>query len=366
MANEPTIDIEALLAPVSEDSPAGTDPRGAPEWAQIKQARQSHGENDPFGATEVMPADWGAVIKLGSGLLASQGKHIELACDLTEALVHKHGFPGLRDGLRLIRELQARYWEGLFPTLDTSDETSIEESLLDRCGPLNGLNTNIVNAIATIPVTRVSGDNYSWLLYNDSRYVENVGRKDPAARAQLIADGRPDPEAVDAVIAATPWQFYGAAVEAIEASVSELKQLDDLIDEKYAPIGDEGPTLQGIRQTLEECQAFFGRVYRQKKPVAPGEEAAGEEAGMAAGEAVPSGPVTLAPRDRGDAIRRLRAVAEFFQRTEPHSPVAYLVQRAANWGEMSLEQWLAEVIKDSSTLGQLRETLGIKPPEGEY
>jgi len=55
----------------------------------------------------------------------------------------------------------------------------------------------------------------------------------------------------------------------------------------------------------------------------------------------------------------LAEIAAFFQKTEPHSPVAYLVQRAVKWGNMPLDSWLQEVIKDPATLEQLNEMLGI-------
>lgn len=67
----------------------------------------------------------------------------------------------------------------------------------------------------------------------------------------------------------------------------------------------------------------------------------------------------IMPVDRADALRRLAAVAEFYRRTEPHSPVGPLVQRAARWGEMPLEELLQEVIKSEDVLGNLRETLGL-------
>jgi type VI secretion system ImpA family protein len=68
---------------------------------------------------------------------------------------------------------------------------------------------------------------------------------------------------------------------------------------------------------------------------------------------------TGAVRSRQDALKRLADVAEFFRKTEPHSPVSYLVQRAVKWGNMPLDNWLQEVIKDENVLGQLRETLGF-------
>lgn len=74
---------------------------------------------------------------------------------------------------------------------------------------------------------------------------------------------------------------------------------------------------------------------------------------------------SIEPVDRPDALRRLAGVAEFFRRTEPHSPVSYLVQRAILWGEMPLESWLEEVINNEDVLGRVRETLGLKQPKME-
>jgi type VI secretion system protein ImpA len=70
--------------------------------------------------------------------------------------------------------------------------------------------------------------------------------------------------------------------------------------------------------------------------------------------------VSLELQSRADALRQLAAVADYFRRTEPHSPVSYLIQRAVRWGAMPLEAWLQNVIHDESVLDQLRETLGLK------
>jgi len=52
--------------------------------------------------------------------------------------------------------------------------------------------------------------------------------------------------------------------------------------------------------------------------------------------------------------------AQYFRNNEPHSPVAYLVDRAVRWGGMSFERWLEEVVKDPNQLQSLYELLGIK------
>jgi type VI secretion system protein ImpA len=68
-----------------------------------------------------------------------------------------------------------------------------------------------------------------------------------------------------------------------------------------------------------------------------------------------------APQTRAQALAQLRAVAEYFRHTEPHSPVAYLAERAAKWGEQSLHVWLRGVVKDPAVCAQLEEMLGVPP-----
>ena len=71
-------------------------------------------------------------------------------------------------------------------------------------------------------------------------------------------------------------------------------------------------------------------------------------------------------QNRTQALAQLRSVADFFRQTEPHSPVAYLADKAAHWGEMSLHSWLSTVIKDPGLLAHLEELLGLKlPPQTE-
>jgi type VI secretion system protein ImpA len=87
--------------------------------------------------------------------------------------------------------------------------------------------------------------------------------------------------------------------------------------------------------------------------------------GGASGAAGRSGGAAGSVQGRRDALRRLAEIAAFFQRTEPHSPVAYLVQRAVKWGNMPLDGWLEDVIKDETVLGALRETLGLQTGSGD-
>jgi type VI secretion system protein ImpA len=66
---------------------------------------------------------------------------------------------------------------------------------------------------------------------------------------------------------------------------------------------------------------------------------------------------------REDALREMDRIAEFFRRTEPHSPLAYTLEEAVRRGRMSLAELLAEVLPDGDARASMLSRLGIRPPE---
>src|ERR1700685_1884328 len=124
-----------ILDPISAERPAGADLRWSSEWDRIKEARRADDSLDPgkWVKQERKIADWQTVQKLSAAALRERSKDIQLALWLTEANMRLHGFPGLRDGLRIVRELMIRYWDqGLYPSIDDGPE--------DRAGPFEWLN----------------------------------------------------------------------------------------------------------------------------------------------------------------------------------------------------------------------------------
>jgi type VI secretion system protein ImpA len=85
----------------------------------------------------------------------------------------------------------------------------------------------------------------------------------------------------------------------------------------------------------------------------------GKTAGGAASAGATGGPITT----RDQAYRQLREVAEFLRRTEPHSPVAPLLDRAVKWGSMSFESLVQDVVKSEDARQQIGELLGLRPTD---
>jgi type VI secretion system protein ImpA len=127
------------------------------------------------------------------------------------------------------------------------------------------------------------------------------------------------------------------------------------------------PGTSNLKKALDDIQTIVKKILEEKRAEEPNatDDTAAEiqpaegETGAAVSGAKTVATAAGAIQNRQDALKRLADLAEFFRKTEPHSPISYLVQRAVKWGEMPLETWLQDVIKDETVLFQLRQTLGF-------
>ncbi|HXG18253.1 MAG TPA: type VI secretion system protein TssA [Methylomirabilota bacterium] len=368
-----TIDLEALLTPIPGDKPAGESLRYEGAYDAIQeQMREDDGLDQGEWQRETKVADWRAVITIATEALANKSKDLQIAAWLTKALVKRHGFAGLRDGLQLLRELQERFWDSLYPELEDGDAEF-------RTGPLEGLNSSLPLPIRQIAITQSGdGEAYTWIHWDEARRVDNLARQNQGeALQEALADGKITGEQFAKAVTATPRAFYETLFEDVQQAWEECERLDRVADEKF---GRLAPSFVEVKTAIEECRDLISRFRKEKReregikdetktaPVTTAERQSNVVAlqSQESSFVVPSsGNVPFEPQNRADALRRLEAIASFFRRTEPHSPVSYLVQRAARWGQMPLEEWLQEVIKSDEVLGHIKETLGIKNTDGD-
>lgn len=357
------VDIGAILQPIAGENPAGKDVRDSKDYDLLKEARrEEEALSQGDWKRDAKVADWPKAIQLATKILTGHSKDLQVAAWMVEALVKRHGFAGLRDGLKILEGLHTKYWDGLYPAIEDGD-------LEYRSGKLEALNKLLPFAMNTVPLVRASdGTAYTYIHWKESQDIENLRRAaagDTEKRRQLeeaLQEGKLEGEKFDKAVAGTPLAHCTALLEQLSESWEAYEQLDRVLDEKY---GEAAPSLRAVREAIGECRSLMNSVVKKKGGIGLGAiepPAAGGEHTEALGTAPPVGAFSggIEPHDRSDALRRLAAVAEFFRKTEPHSPISYLVQRAARWGEMPLEEWLREVIKDDSVLGGVRETLGIK------
>jgi type VI secretion system protein ImpA len=172
------------------------------------------------------------------------------------------------------------------------------------------------------------------------------------------------PEAIANVEAArsrTSKAFQEALLEDCNHCLAALDALDKAVD---ARIEADGPSFSGARTALQDL-AHFVTPAAGAAAVVPVTAVGGVSTPVAVLPAAAGMPVLAgAISSRAQALGQLRMVADYFRQTEPHSPVAYLADKAAMWGEQPLHLWLKTVVKDAGALAHVEEMLGIVKEEG--
>jgi type VI secretion system protein ImpA len=346
MPSPPVLDVSELLLPVPGEDPAGGpvpyEVRRELEEARKEDNPDDFAENDPMRPAEFKKADWPALVRLARETLRDISKDLLVATRLTEALVRLHGYAGLRDGLRLLRELVEGCWDRLRPPIEDGD-------LEVRAGPFFWLDDPDKGARFPMTLRRVplvvgeAGQGYGWLDWRQSQAGIGSVSHDDFERA----------------VAASPAQGVADAAEALRESREELRLLGRCLGERME---GAAPGLAEIHRAVEECQQLAEQILRRKSP-APAESAhPGDQASPAA--ATNGASPAAAAATRAEAYRQLARAADLLQTLEPHSPIPYLVRRAVELGALPFPQLMKALIRDANVLGELSRELGIKESEG--
>ncbi len=364
MASPEVLDFEKLLAPIEGEKPTGADPRAnasptSPYYA-IKDARSAARAAERqllMDEESTATPDWRPVLQHGQKALAQEAKDLEIAAYMVEALVRLHGFPGLRDGFRLVRELVEKYWDDLYPLPD-------EEGIDTRIAPITGLNGEgadgtLISPINNVPLTEGSSVGpFAQVHYEQAGVLSQLG--DEEARAKRVAQGQIAMDVFERAVAETPAPFFVNLVEDLTQCQEEFAKAAAMLEEKC---GNRAPPTSDIRAALSACLDTVQAVARDKLATAePGEEGAAEGEAASADGAPGAGAGAL--KNREDAFRTLLKVADFFRRTEPHTPVSYALEQAVRWGRMTLPELMAELISDESSRREYFKQVGIRSGEG--
>lgn len=392
MRTPSVIDIEDLLGPISAESPAGADPRASRRasgsFAMLKQARTaartaerklSVAEDD----AQAGRPNWRPVCEVATRILRDEAKDLEVAAYLVEALLRSHGFAGLRDGFRLCRGLVEVYWDELYPRPD-------EEGMAVRVAALmslNGYETDgtLIAPILTVPLTGgQSPGPFSYAHYEQAQRTE--GLADPSAKKKRIDRGAVTMKQIFEAVAQTPAEFFVRLAGELEECRAEFDALGDLLD---ALCGEQTPHSSNIRNALEGCHDAVRAIAGDKLAAAaamagngvgwlaparsagaalpderdgddPDDGWAGGNGHMLPGPAARLGLSAGIP-SREHALIMLQEIAEFFRRTEPHSPIPYTLEQAVRWGRTPLPQLLEELIPDPGGRDHYFRLVGIPP-----
>lgn len=362
MTSQAVLDFELLLKPLSGESPTGenlhSDDADNAAFRELKSLRKELTtaereiqRNPGEAATETVSADWRRLRELATGLLTTTSKDLWVAAWLLEALVRLEGFAGCRDGYRLIRELAERYWDGLSPPADAGGR------YLERVMQLTRLNGQGSEGALLAPLRLVPlfpGGEAGHYTLND--YIMNyteLGR----SRGKAQETGKAAMQAAADNAQARLRTLYGDLQQCLE----EYRRFEEVLLERA---GDDAPPTGNVFELLESCShglrvmspALRGEGAEPAAGAAEGAIDATAEPAPAATPAVPA--TTLSNRE--EAFRTLERVADFFRRTEPHSPISYLLEQAVRWGHLSLPELMQELIGDGKARSAYFQLTGIR------
>lgn len=368
-------DMDPLLAPISERAPCGDDLLFSTDFDAIQEARRYDDPTLEQGdwVTTLKEADWSFVAERCTALLGGRTKDLRLAVWLTEALSVQEGLPGLIRGYAVLTGLVERYWTEVHPLPDGNDM----ESRLGNVGWLAGRTAELLR---TVPITR-SDMAFSTLDWDIAVHAAQAAKRDPE-NAHDILRNKPTVEQIDLSKRATKPEFYRELLSELKSFESALNALDGALEAKA---GEAAPSLRQARNAYDYIYLLVERFARdvgvdpqtEHKTTAaaavtperveptfqasePGETHKHVESHVGTQQHLSAHTAAAGIQTRARAIAQLREVAEFFRKTEPHSPAAYLAEKAAEWADMPLHQWLSVVVKDDGVLSHVRELLGVK------
>jgi type VI secretion system protein ImpA len=379
------METDSLLLPIAAHSPCGEDLSFSREFDQIAEMRRADDPSLDQGAwvTTLKQADWPGVARQCSELLRTRTKDLRLAMWLAEARALSEGHRGLAEGLRACAALCEQHWAELHPRPESDDQE-------ERIGNIAWLLQRVVDIAPALSITqgrqgeRLSLRDLSLARQHDARAAEpGSGTHSTSGQAAHHSD-QPIPLTAARfrqALADTPAAQLRQTLAAQHEAEAALLAWEAVVD---AQLGRDGPSFVAAREALAQATHDLTRLLRDVgvAPLTDGQSGAASNAGTSqmgqaarhsgapaqANHANPVGPhsqasspsgVLRAPHTRNEALQQLRDVAAFFRQTEPHSPVAYLAEKAVKWGEMPLHQWLQEVVKDPGSMGHLHELLGI-------
>jgi type VI secretion system protein ImpA len=369
--------LEDMLQAIPGDAPCGAALRHDPVFMAIRLDREEDDPTLPMGQWErpLKRADWPRIEAQCIEVLRSRSKDLQIVGWLLEAWLRQHELEGLLRGLRLMRDLIERHWESVHPQIEADGDFEA------RIAAIEWLNVYLERALRIhVTLVRVPDRRPPSVMLAewDTMTASELADPKAAARAKDAGEGAPtvDRAAVKALAEAGFAEVEAQKVRA-RACMVVLDSLVAILRERMA---SDAPSLAGARRTLAHLERVLAQlapdVPEPQQPVlraepqedsrmidpAPGD--AGESA-PAVSEPVtlPAAPVTGGWRTREEAYRTLEALADYLNRTEPHSPTPYLIRRAVNWGRMPLPELMAEIVREEGDLNRLSNILGMQNRE---
>ncbi|WP_426385495.1 type VI secretion system protein TssA [Pseudomonas brassicacearum] len=348
--------VSQLLEPISAESPCGPDLRYEPEYDQLRELRREDDTSLPAGVwqSSIKRALWPDLERLATTLLLERSKDLMISAWLGEAWLHMAGLEGLPGSLALVAGLCERYPEQLHPQAEDGDQSwrviplewlarRYSEVLLTRVPLFDGRE----QAFAAFSLDDWQRLQRQQVLVNDS--------KNAKASAEAA---RNDQKKLGELIRNTPLSFWLHRQGSLMLSLQHLQRLEAWSDAYLGNLAPGYKSLQDVMQALLTLVEEFIAMHPQQPTVAPVQTSPASTTSTSQPQAAPA-QVFQEPANREEAYRQLLVIAGYLARTEPHSPVPYLIRRGVEWGNKPLSELLGELISADAESRRLWTLLGV-------
>jgi type VI secretion system protein ImpA len=348
MASAPVIDIDQLVAPVSDTLPAGPYwrdddklsselfPRvdtaiGVARSNERKKAESAYFKEDSIERRNYVEPDWREVIDAAQQMLA-HSKDLWVAAWLNEALAREFGFPGLRDGLQLIRRLCETYWDSIHPRPDDID------GIRNTTAQLNG--DLLAKIIALMPITR---DGLTTADYDKSAEME--GLESESDRQSYRALGVIGIHEFEARVRDSGQEFLQDLVADAQAASDEFDALTKFLDERC---GHDAPKSSNVKTAFEQTIQLIRDLAGPFLPKPQAESSEGAEGQTV--DPTPAGQTAAKPTtwSRDFAFAEISRMADEFAKYEPNSPVSSILRQAVHVGRLNWADMIKSLLPDAS------------------
>lgn len=356
--------IEELIQPISGDAETGINPRDdisptstyyllkdVRNLARAKERKALVDEEDVLA----IASEWRPILEQVPKALKHNCKDLEFVAWFIEALCRLHGFKGLALGFTLAAELIERYWNDLYPIPDPTD-------LSERLAPLIGLNGiesegSLIQPIKAILIIEGQSEGpYSTWQYEQALEVD---RLDKEKQVKKFEAGSTSLEDVDIAIKETPDSFFITLNNDIDASILAFNHLSTVMD---SAMGGEPQPTSYISKAIQSCSLCVKQLAEKALEKAANTENPENTEMLANNEENTSTVVGVEQQlnSREQAIQSLDSIADFFRKTEPHSPMSYAIEQVIRWSDLSLPELLQELIQDGEARNGFFKLSGIK------
>jgi type VI secretion system protein ImpA len=366
------LDLAPWLSPLDGDNPSGRSLREDPRFHEIEELIRASSEivrderNNPVSA-QTVPVDWARVMECADALRA-QGRDLRLLVIVARALLNTQGPAGLAEGLTLIAKTIDAHWGTLHPELRQA--ASPRDAALRRINALQQLQNEDDGVLGDLrqrtaftarglgPIRGLDLERGSI----DSRTAQNEAAPGMSERerAALVAEHEQLVGRVRAACAALADQTPGelaAFTAGLRAAAEALAALEAAM---AARIGDQLLLLPALKKTLGRMLATLERATPSaaEAEASDASTASSLQGGAALADAA-TGAAGIPDRlsTRAEVVACLDRIIEFYDRTEPASPVPYLARRMRRMVPMDFLQLMEDLAP--SGLKEFRSLAGL-------